>query len=112
MGESTYLGEFEQMVLWTVLRLRGEGYGAVILEELNGRVERDVSTGAFYSTLDRLERKGMVRSRLEDPEPGRGGRRKRYMSVTADGAAALERTRSEWRRLWDGMDPVPSAHGS
>lgn len=110
--DQPYLGEFEQMVLWAVLRLGGDGYGAMILEELNRRVDREVSTGAFYSTLDRLEAKGMVRSRLEDPEPGRGGRRKRYMDITSDGAAALERTRGEWLRLWEGMDAALTHHGT
>jgi DNA-binding PadR family transcriptional regulator len=111
MDDPIYLGEFEQMVLWAVLRLEGEGYGAMILEELGRKVERAVSPGAFYSTLDRLEEKGMVLSRLADPEPGRGGRRKRYMSVTPRGAAALERTREEWTRLWEGMDGVLARHG-
>jgi DNA-binding PadR family transcriptional regulator len=112
MRESTYLGEFEQMVLWAVLRFRGEGYGAEILEELGRRVRREISAGAFYSTLDRLEEKGMVRSRLADPEPKRGGRRKRYMSVTPLGIAALERTREEWTRLWDGLDAALLRHES
>lgn len=112
MGGGEYLGEFEQMVLWAVLRLKGEGYGAMILQELDARVDRSVSTGAFYSTLDRLEAKGTLHSRLADPEPGRGGRRKRYMSVTPAGIAALERTRAEWRRLWEGMDTALARHGT
>ena len=61
MGKETYLGELEQMVLWAVLRLGGDGYGAVVLKELNDRVGRRVSTGALYATLDRLEEKGCVR---------------------------------------------------
>ena len=112
MTEQTYLGEFEQMVLWAVLRLKGEGYGAVILEELNQRVDRRVSTGALYATLDRLESKGMIRSRLADPEPGRGGRRKRIMTVTPAGASALDRTRREWLSLWEGMEVGLASHES
>lgn len=112
MGDSTYLGEFEQMVLWAVLRLDGEGYGAMILEELSGRVDRAVSMGAFYATLDRLEAKGMVTSRLQDPAPGRGGRRRRYMTVTPQGVAALDRTRREWTRLWEGMDVSMAGDGT
>jgi PadR family transcriptional regulator, regulatory protein PadR len=111
MSGPSYLGEFEQMVMWAVLRMRGEGYGAMILEELGRRVDREVSTGAFYSTLDRLEEKGMVRSRLADPDPKRGGRRRRYMTVTPLGVAALERTREEWMRLWEGVDPALLRHG-
>ena len=81
MTRGTYLGELEQMVLWAVLRLDGQGYGATIIEELSGRVERRVTPGALYATLDRLEEKGMLESRLADPEPGRGGRRKRYLTL-------------------------------
>jgi DNA-binding PadR family transcriptional regulator len=106
MGRANYLGELEQMVLWAVLRLGGDGYGASILRALDERVDRRVTPGALYATLDRLESKGMIWSRLAEPEPGRGGRRKRYMDVTAAGRAALERTRSEWKRVWEGMDPA------
>ena len=112
MSEPLYLGEFEQMVLWAVLRMRGEAYGAMILDELGRRVDREISVGAFYSTLDRLEEKGMVRSVLADPDPRRGGRRRRYMSVTPLGAEALEKTRAQWMRLWEGVDVGLLRHGS
>ncbi len=102
--ERKYLGEFEQIVLWAVLRMAGDGYGATILEQLNDRIGRRVSTGALYATLDRLEEKGMIESRLADPVAGRGGRRKRYMTVTAEGRASLARLRSEWMHMWEGMD--------
>ena len=108
MRDQVYLGELEQMLLWTVLRLDGSAYGAVILCELSDRTGRAVSPGALYATLDRLEAKRMIASRLADPEPGRGGRPKRYVRVTAQGRAELERTRSEWVSLWDGFDVVPS----
>lgn len=111
MGRPTYLGELEQMVLWAVLRLGGDGYGTTILDEINGRVPRGVTPGALYATLDRLEAKGMVHSRLADPEAGRGGRRKRYLTVTAEGMAALERTRQEWMSMWEGLDLVPGGNG-
>jgi PadR family transcriptional regulator len=112
MGRQNYLGELEQMVLWAVLRLDGDGYGTTILQELTGRVDRRVTPGALYATLDRLEEKGMIQSRLADPEPGRGGRRKRYLTVTTDGQTALERTRQEWIRMWDGMDVASDASAS
>jgi len=104
MERPTYLGELEQTVLWAVLRLGGDGYGTTILDEINERVERRVTPGALYATLDRLETKGMLRSRLADPEVGRGGRRKRYLTVTPAGVDALERTRQEWMRMWEGLD--------
>ncbi|HKJ03060.1 MAG TPA: helix-turn-helix transcriptional regulator, partial [Longimicrobiales bacterium] len=91
MERRTYLGELEQLVLWVVLRLGGNGYGTTILEAINERADRRVTPGALYATLDRLEAKGMVGSRLADPEAGRGGRRKRYLTVTPEGAGALER---------------------
>jgi DNA-binding PadR family transcriptional regulator len=112
MGRQNYLGELEQMVLWAVLRLDGEGYGTTILEALTERVDRRVTPGALYATLDRLEEKGMISSRLADPEAGRGGRRKRYLTVTAEGRGALDRTRREWMRMWDGMDLVSEGKGS
>lgn len=110
MNERVYLGELEQMVLWAVLRLDGDGYGATILQELNSRVDREVSTGALYATLDRLESKAMIRSRLDDADAGRGGRRRRYMTVTAEGRAALARVQHEWMRIWEGVDVVAGAH--
>lgn len=105
MDDSTYLGELEQMVLWAALRLGGDGYGPRILEELEKRAGRTVSPGALYATLDRLEQKGMIRSRLGDPAPGRGGRPKRYVEVTAGGHAALRSARGAWTRLWEGLEP-------
>lgn len=102
--EGPYLGELEQAVLWTALRLSGSGYGAIILGELNDRLDRTVTPGALYATLDRLQEKGMVRSRLADRDVRRGGRRKRYVTVTPEGRLALARVRAEWMRLWDGME--------
>ena len=106
MGKSGYLGELEQTVLWAVLRHDGEAYGTPILNELERRVGRTVTPGALYATLDRLQEKGMLRSKLADPEPGRGGRRKRYMTLTAEGRSALAKTRVAWMRLWDGLEVI------
>ena len=103
-AEGPYLGELEQAVLWTALRLEGAGYGATILAELNDRLDRTVTPGALYATLDRLQEKGMVRSRLADRDARRGGRRKRYITVTPEGQVALARVQAEWMRLWDGME--------
>ncbi|MDH3223455.1 MAG: PadR family transcriptional regulator [Gemmatimonadota bacterium] len=108
--EPPYLGELEQAVLWTALRLEGDGYGATILLELNRRIERQVSPGALYATLDRLQKKGMIESRLADPDPRRGGRRKRYVVVTERGRAGLARVRGEWMQLWDGVEGKVLGH--
>lgn len=106
MLEDLYLGELEQMVLWAILRLDGTAYGTPLMEELEDRAHRTVTPGALYATIDRLEEKGVIESRLADPEPGRGGRRKRYLSVTARGREALRQARATWTRLWDGLEEV------
>jgi len=102
--DEVYLGELEQKVLWAILRLDGEAYGTPILEALEERADRSVSAGALYTTIDRLEEKGVIDSRLADPEPGRGGRRKRYLSITPLGQEALRSARRTWIRLWEGLE--------
>ena len=106
MGKSGFLGELEQMVLLAVLRLGDESYGGLIRQELEDRVERGVSRGALYVTIDRLVEKGMLESRMGDSTPGRGGRRRRYLSVTAAGTSAVQRSRKAWMSLWEDLDAV------
>jgi DNA-binding PadR family transcriptional regulator len=101
-----YLGELEQMVLLAILQLDDQAFGTNVMDELERRVERRVSRGALYVTLDRLEEKEMLTSRLGDPTPRRGGRPKRFLTVTAGGVAALQKSRNAWMRLWDGLDSV------
>ena len=103
---SGYIGEFEQMVLLAILQLGDEAYGVAVMEELQRRVGREVSRGAMYATLDRLESKGLLDSRVGDPTPQRGGRGKRYVSVTPDGIEALRRSRTALEELWRGLDPI------
>lgn len=106
MKRTGYLGELEQMVLLAILRLDDKAFGTNVLSELNSRVQRRVSRGALYVTLDRLEEKGMLTSKLGDPTPRRGGRPRRYMTVTPTGVAALRRSRAAWINLWEGLDSV------
>ncbi|UCD24823.1 MAG: PadR family transcriptional regulator [Gemmatimonadota bacterium] len=106
MKRAGYLGELEQMILLAILRLKDQAYGTSVLAELERRVQRTVSRGALFVTLDRLEEKGMLRSSLRDPTPRRGGRPKRYLEVTPAGVAALQRARTAWTSLWDGLDSV------
>ena len=106
MKRPGYLGELEQMVLLAILQLDDQAYGTNVMDELKKRVERKVSRGALYVTLDRLEEKGMLRSKVGDPTPRRGGRPKRYMTVTSAGVVALQKSRSAWMRLWEGLDSV------
>jgi len=106
MTRPGYLGELEQMVLLAILQLDDQAYGTNVMDELKKRVERSVSRGALYVTLDRLEEKGMLDSRVGDPTPRRGGRPKRFLTVTPNGVEALQKSRAAWMQLWDGLDSV------
>jgi PadR family transcriptional regulator len=86
------LGEFEQVILLAILRLRDDAYGVTIRAELANRAGRTVAPGALYTALDRLESKGLIASRMSDPTPQRGGRAKRHVTVTAAGMKALTRS--------------------
>jgi len=100
---SFQLGEFEQVVLLTILRLKGEAYGASIRGEMARCTEREPAAGALYTTLDRLEEKGLVASRFGDPTPERGGRPKRYFTVTKAGLEAVTRAQRSFQRLLEGV---------
>src|SRR3954468_23346850 len=101
---AAYLGEFEQHRLLAILRLGAEAFGPNIARELEAQADRKVSRGALYATLDRLERKGLVRWK---PEPGTTARRglpRRTYTVTAGGRAALRESRDRLHRLWRGVE--------
>lgn len=98
------LGEFEQAVMLTVSRLRDSAYGVPIWKQLSEQTGREVSIGAVYTTLDRLERKGLVTSRTGDPTPERGGRRKRYFTITYEGSRSLQNAEKAHSRIWG---PLP-----
>jgi PadR family transcriptional regulator PadR len=97
-------GEFEQIVLLAILRLKDGAYGVPIRTEIQKRARRSVSIGALYSTLDRLEAKGLVSSSFSDPRPERGGRARRYFQVEPPGIKELERTCDAFIMMWDGVD--------
>ena len=98
-----YPGEFEQVVLLTVARLRADAYGMAIRQEIEDRTGRDVGIASLYSALDRLEAKGLLSSTLGDPTPERGGRAKRFYRLEPSGASALQRAREMFASLWDGL---------
>ena len=102
-----HLGIFEQAVLLALLRpqteLGKEGYGRAILKEVEHRLQRPVTAGAVYSTLDRLEAKGLVSSQLGPGTPVRGGRPKRHYRIEAAGVRALTAVRDATNRLWAGV---------
>jgi PadR family transcriptional regulator, regulatory protein PadR len=83
------LGEFEQMVLLALVRLGPEAYGATVRREIERRARREVSISAVYTTLERLEHKGLVRSRIGEPTAERGGRRRRHFEMLPLGARSL-----------------------
>lgn len=106
MSELSILGEFEQLVLLAVLRLQGNAYGVTIRREIERQTSRELSRGAVYITLERLEEKGYLASRFADPTPERGGRAKRYYKVKPVGVAALKNSGRALSRLWDGLEPI------
>ena len=101
------LGEFEQIVLLAVLRLGDEAYGVTILGEIAARTGRNPSPGALYTTLHRMEDKGLVTFRDGSPTPERGGRAKRFVTVTREGRTALTGAQAAYRSLMQGLDLLP-----
>lgn len=99
-----FLGEFEQMVLLAILRLGDEAYGLAVRAELEEVAGRRPSSGSLYTTLDRLEQKGLLSSRPGAPGGNRGGRRRRYLEVTPEGQAQLQEARHRLLALWDGLE--------
>jgi DNA-binding PadR family transcriptional regulator len=100
----THLGEFEQLVLLALLRLRDDGYGVAVQREIQRRTGRRIAFGSVYAALARLETKGLATSRLGDPTPERGGRRKKYFTILPAGRRAVERTVRAMRRMTQGID--------
>lgn len=99
------LGDFEQLVLLGVrrLELRESAYGAAIRQEIHARSGRDVSINAVYTTLDRLEGKGYLKSWVGDPTPQRGGRRRKFYALRPAGVAALRLAYHAFTSMADGL---------
>src|ERR1700726_4770582 len=108
MAGRDYLGEFEHIILLALLRLEDRAYGVTVRQEIEFRTHREVSIGAVYATLDRLEAKGYVKSHRGDPTPERGGRSKRFFRVTAKGMEAVNRTQRALQSMTDGLDLIRS----
>ena len=106
------LGEFEQLLLLTILRLGSGAYGVDIARELEARADRRVSRGALYTSLDRLEDKGLLRWKAGAGTPEREGLPRRLYHVTPSGVAALRESRDLLKRMWRGLEHLlnePSA---
>lgn len=110
MAPAINLGEFEQLILLAILRLGDRAYGVTIRAEISERAERTVAPGALYTALDRLEDKGLVTSHVGEPTPQRGGRAKRFFTVTASGMKALGRAQYAFQRLLEGLDVLRGFH--
>lgn len=98
------LGEFEQLILLAVLQCGDDAYGVTVQEELASHTTRRTASGAIYMTLDRLEKKGLLVSRLSEPTTERGGRAKRCYTVTKPAVAALKHSRRALISLWEGLE--------
>lgn len=98
-GRQSYLGEFEQVVLLAVARLKGDAYGMSLRAEIVERTGREVAIGAMYATLDRLVAKGYLRSRDDAPD----GRPRRFVALTTSGVEALESARDLQQKMWAGV---------
>ncbi len=103
MAGAQYLGEFEQIVLLAILRAADEAYGVTIGSEIRQHTGRVPAAGALYTTLDRLEEKGLVSSEMGDPTPQRGGRAKRFFKVTGIGLQALTQAQRSYQNLMKGL---------
>src|SRR5215207_516773 len=105
-AKTAALGDFEQLVLLGVLRLEPEeaAYGAAIRQEIHARSGRDVSINAVYTTLDRLETKGLLKSWTGEPTAQRGGRRRKFYALRPAGIAAMRQAYQAVRSMADGLE--------
>src|SRR6202795_3506722 len=106
------LGEFEYLLITTAARLGNEAYGAVIREELGAATGRKCSIGALYTTIDRLETKGLLKTWMGDATPQRGGRAKRMVRVTPKGVLAAKAFYDAVTRVSRGASWVANRRGS
>ncbi len=100
------LGEFEEIVLLTVGVLYNEAYGVAIKKEIETRLKRNVSVGALQSALRRMEKKGFLNSKEGETTENRGGKPKRYFTITAFGSQALQYNRDVRTDLWNSIPKV------
>ena len=104
MTRGAHLGEAEQLILLAAWRVGEGATAAAIRKEVASRGERTLTVSSIYVTLMRLQEKGYVASGLSDPTPVRGGKAKRYFSVTDKGISVLHDTRRRMERMWEGME--------
>jgi PadR family transcriptional regulator PadR len=103
MPRGEFIGSLEHIVLLAIVRLGENAYGMTVRQEIEARTGRDISIGAVYATLERLEAKGYVSSEVGEPTPERGGRAKRLFRIEADGEAALRASHEAIRKMTSGL---------
>jgi len=100
---TTSLGSLELAALLSVARLGDDAYGLAVRQDLSARANRDYSVGAIYTTLQRLEDKGLLTSRASEPLPVRGGRSRRHFKLSAAGTRALRDAERHATSMWAGV---------
>ena len=108
MPKAPYLGEFELLVMLAVMRLGDGAYGVPISREIERHTGREVAYGTVYATLERLQEKGLVCSKLGEATPQRGGRAKRYFRATTKGSRTVRETKQCLTGFWK---DVPALEG-
>ncbi len=106
-----FLGGFELLVLLALIRLNDDAYGVPICRAIEESSGREVAVGSVYITLDRLERKGLVSSKLGEPTAERGGRAKTYFRITSKGLREVRRARRTLIHLWQGVPQLEGGTG-
>lgn len=100
------IGEFEEVVMLTIAVLYENAYGIAIKDEIESRLKRKVSVGAMRTALNRLEKKGLLKSQFGEATAVRGGKRKRYYLVTREGKAALDQVKDTRSKLWEAIPSI------
>src|SRR5215203_5310728 len=103
MRGTRLLTDFELLILLAIMRIGAEAYGVPIAHEIEAATRRPVTRASIYTALDRLQRMGLVTSEMGDPTPERGGRAKRFFSVTAAGLRAVKEAQRAFATMWKGL---------
>lgn len=104
--KGTNIGEFEEIVLLTIASLMSEAYSVNIVDEIKKATGRSTKLGVVHAVLNRLKDKGMITSELGEPTKERGGRRKRFYSVSKSGKIALLKAREQREHLWNSIPDI------
>ena len=99
-NKQSYLGEFEHLVLLSIMQLSDNAYGVTVRRYLKETINRDVSIGALYATVERLEKKGFITSRKGEAKAERGGKAKRFFQITQEGIKNLTYTKHSLECMW------------